>query len=153
MADTAWRASRKPARGGVDNLVCVAASAEAIELSRIAHRVTVLLPWGSLLRGVALPEPSMLRALHALCVERAELEVVFSYQAGDALDPAMSPITEAHVAELPIAYAREGLSLARVTTLNREELRALGTTWAKRLGFGRPRTVWRLRISKDSDRR
>ena len=134
-------------------MVCVAAAADALELSHIAHRVSVLLPWGSLLRGVALPEPSMLRALHALCVAGAELEVVFSYQAGDTLDPAMSPLTEEHVAGLPIAYAREGFSVTRVTTLNREELRALGTTWAKRLGFGRPRTAWRLLISKDSDRR
>src|SRR5688572_26206092 len=59
MAEYAYRAGRKPARGGVENLLYVVASIEQlpVELESIAHQVHVNFPWAALLRGVILPEP------------------------------------------------------------------------------------------------
>jgi hypothetical protein len=127
--------------------VCIAATPEelACELGAVASNVSVLLPWGSLLRGVAAPEADTLLAIRRLCLEGARVELVFSYDAGDRRDARMPPLTEGHIRDaLPRAYLHAGLSMTSVTEMAAAELRALGTTWAQRLAFGRGRRVWRL---------
>jgi hypothetical protein len=143
LAETAWRASRRDARGGAPNLVCVAADACTLgaELPGIADRVTVVLPWGALLRAVATPEASALESLAALCRPGASVEVVFSHEPG--VDP--DGVTIAPPEDLRCAYARAGLRVHGVERLGREALREYPTTWAKRLAFGRPREVWQIR--------
>ena len=51
----------------------------ARELSAVADRITVILPWGSLFRSVAGPEPESLHQIAALCLPGATVEIVFSY--------------------------------------------------------------------------
>ena len=52
MGEIAYKAARKPARGGRPNLVLLRAAIEALpaELAQIADEVDVLLPWGALAR-------------------------------------------------------------------------------------------------------
>ena len=98
MADYAFRASRKPARGGVENVVFVVAAVEALqpELKGIAKKVRVNFPWGSLMRGLLEPQPSVLRAVASLLHGPGVIEVVLSYHpehdtnafAGEPLSPA-----------------------------------------------------------------
>src|SRR5262249_61639210 len=91
----AWRRpARKPARGGAPNALFVRAGAEALpdELAGLASAVTVLLPWGSLLRGVAAPEPAILAGLRALCAPGADLLVVVGYDAG--ADPGVAGVEQ-----------------------------------------------------------
>jgi len=47
LLDTAWKAARKPSRGGIPNLICVSEPLEVLakELSNVADRLTVILPW------------------------------------------------------------------------------------------------------------
>jgi 16S rRNA (adenine(1408)-N(1))-methyltransferase len=114
----------------------------ALEVTGIARTLTLLLPWGSLLRGIACPEPSTLSALRDLCQPDAELELVFSHGARDGvLDIALD---EEHVrsALLP-AYASAGLRVKHVARLDRAALARYPTTWARRLASGREREVWR----------
>jgi hypothetical protein len=105
----------------------------------------VLLPWGSLLVGVARPEPSTLSALRTLCQPNAELELVFSHDARDgALDIVLD---ENHVRHtLPSAYAHAGLQTKDIRSLDRAALSLYPTTWARRLASGRPRQTWRLSL-------
>src|SRR5215470_5134087 len=81
LSEIAWRAGRKPARGGVPNLICIAEPLEtlATELGAVADRVTIILPWGSLLRAVAAPELLSLRYIASLCILEASVEIVLSY--------------------------------------------------------------------------
>jgi 16S rRNA (adenine(1408)-N(1))-methyltransferase len=53
MAEASRRAAGPPRKGGLANALFVVAAAEAPpeELRGLAARVTVLFPWGSLLRG------------------------------------------------------------------------------------------------------
>jgi 16S rRNA (adenine(1408)-N(1))-methyltransferase len=115
----------------------------------------VLLPWGDLLRGVAAPEPETLAGLAALCQPDASLEIVFSY------DPDRDPASlrlpicaglgrDEVAARLREPYRRAGLRLVSVEALGPRDLRAYPTTWAKRLAYGRPRPVWRLRALRSA---
>src|SRR5262249_26392269 len=148
LREASRRAARKPARGGAPNALFVRAAAEALpdELAGLASAVTVLLPWGSLLRGVAAPEPAILARLRALCAPGADLLVVVGYDAG--ADPGVAGVEqlsrERLDAEVLPAYRAAGFA-AEAAEAAPAELRALGTTWASRLAFGRERPYIKIR--------
>jgi 16S rRNA (adenine(1408)-N(1))-methyltransferase len=153
LLETASRAARKPERGGVSNLLCIAEPADvlAAELAGIADRLTVILPWGSLLRAVALPEIESLRRLQRLCAPGAGIEIVFSYDekrdAGDHGPLGHAHMSESRVRELLPLYESVGFQRLSASPISGHELQAYDTTWAKRLAFGRPRQVWRIRAN------
>jgi 16S rRNA (adenine(1408)-N(1))-methyltransferase len=148
---TAARAARKPARGGVQNLICIAEPVEVLadELFGIADRLTVILPWGSLLRGVALPDLAILQHLRRLCCPNAEVEIVFSYDekrdAGERGPLGRILLSEHHVHGLLPSYGDAGLCITSAERITLDQLAEYETTWAKRLAFGRVREIWRLR--------
>ena len=135
LAEVSRKAARRPERGGLPNALFVHASAEALppELAALAQGITILLPWGSLLRAVAGPDPAVLAGIRALCRPGARLEVVM----GTELSP------ERWLGEVLPRYRAAGFE-ATVAPIARDDLRRLGTTWASRLAFGRPRPMWRL---------
>lgn len=94
----------------------------------------MLLPWGSLLRAVALGEGDGLRRLRALCAPRAELEIVV----GDGEAGIESPDG------LLERYREAGFDVS-AERARAAEVADLGTTWAKRLARSdRGRSFWRL---------
>ena len=123
LAEASRRALAKPERGGVSNALFVQAAAEALpeELDGVATFVSVLLPWGSLLRAVAQGEVA---GLFRLCRAGARLRVVFS-----DVEPA---------GDLTARYAAAGFRVEVRAITNREVAR-LGTSWAGRLAHGRER--------------
>ena len=151
LTDIAWRAGRKAARGGVSNLICIAEPLDtlATQLSAVADRISVILPWGSLLWAVAAAELVSLRHIFDLCLSGAKVEIVLSYDKDrDAQQRTPLPageLDEGHIATLPCLYQQAGLRIVAVERLSQTELADYQTTWAKRLAFGRPRNVWRLR--------
>src|SRR5262245_39435786 len=78
LIERSRRAAAKPARGGASNARFARASVEAFpsELDGLATRITVLFPWGTLLRGVTAPEPAILERLRRVCRNEARLEIV-----------------------------------------------------------------------------
>ena len=152
LAKIARQAARKASRGGVSNLLCIAEAAEVLgqALPGVADRVSVILPWGRLLRTVAEPNLEDLRHIAALGQMGADFEMVFSYdtridgQGGGPLG--MGGLDEAHVRDrLPLAYASTGLAVQEVNRVNMDGLKTYSTTWTKRLAYGRKREVWRIR--------
>jgi 16S rRNA (adenine(1408)-N(1))-methyltransferase len=127
------------------------------ELAGLADELTVLLPWGSLLAAVARPDPAGLAALRALCKPGAALRIVFGYGANAeaaAIRALGLPAIDGDGAgdgaadagpRLEAAYRAVGLSV-RAHFPSLDEVRALPTTWAKRLAFsGRERRFVELR--------
>lgn len=143
MRELARKMAGKPARGGLANAclgVLPLAQAPG-ELVRLVDRLTVLLPWGSLLRAVARPEPAALRCLHGLCKPGAELQVVFGHGEGDgAATQGLTAVDdEVAVAALVRAYRGAGFAV-KARTRTPQEVATLGTTWAGKLAFsGRTR--------------
>ena len=129
IADNLRDASRRAAR----NIVFARLSLEnaPAEIAGLAHTLTVLFPWGSLLRAVAHAEREALQRLRALCKPGAEVRFVFE------------PSSDARVLES--RYREAGLALSG-RTMPLDEAGALPTAWAKKLGYsGRPRTFWEFR--------
>jgi len=158
MFETAARTARKPSRGGAPNLLCIAEPAETLadNLGGVANRVSVILPWGALLRAVALPEISFLGFLRRLCAADAAVEIVFSFDerwdAGQQTRLGFASLQESHVrGALAETYERAGFCVNSIEPIGPSDLRSYGTTWATRLAFGRPRDIWRLRLTAMSE--
>lgn len=119
-------------------------------LAAVADRITIILPWGSLLRAVAVPEIAALRHIACLCLPKATIEIVLSYdEQRDARQRAplrAGGLDEEHMrTTLPRLYEQAGILFVAAEKISQRELADWQTTWAKRLAFGRARNVWRLR--------
>jgi 16S rRNA (adenine(1408)-N(1))-methyltransferase len=150
LAEASRKAAGKPARGGLANALFVHASVEALpdELAGIAGHVTVLFPWGSLLRAVAGPDPAVLAGIRRLCRAGASLEVTLGYDAVDAKGTAgLAPLSRERLDDDVLPAYREAGFAGAAAPLGAGELRRCGTTWAARLAFGHERRFWRLRAT------
>ena len=151
LREMSRRLAAKPARGGLANALCgrLALADTPGELAGLADSVTVLLPWGGLLAAVARPEIGGLARLRGLCRDGAELRVVFGYgpqaDAGPIGELALPGLSEANLAALEARYREAGFGV-RARRVPLEVVRALPTTWAKRLAFsGHARTFVEVR--------
>lgn len=134
------------------NVLFVRASAEALpaELEGRADELTILFPWGSLLRAVlALPGG-----------EAAADGVVKLLRPGGRMSSLVS-VTERDravadfaldddaLARLAADHDRRGLRLCDARRASADEVGASGSTWARRLGAARGlRPVWRLEFER-----
>lgn len=152
LRETSRRLAAKPARGGLANAMLGRLSLQDApgELAGMADRLTVLLPWGSLLRAVALPDEPALRALRALCKPDAQARFLFGYGPqtdGAVIDELALPSLDVPAAGLTLeaCYRRAGLAV-RARAVQLDEVRELPTTWAGRLAFsGHRRSFIELR--------
>jgi len=141
----AWRAKRM----GLKNAAFLVEGVERLptELEDLADEVTVHYPWGSLLRGVLRADPVVLCPIARLLRQDAELRVLVSATARDGhID-----FSSDWLSKLAPDYAGCGLGLDAVRPADRLEIAASRSSWAKRLGAGRP--VVFARYSRRSSRR
>jgi 16S rRNA (adenine(1408)-N(1))-methyltransferase len=150
LQEYAFRASRKPARGGVDNARFVVASIEQMppELEGIAAVVRVNFPWGGLLRALLEPEAEALAALARLA-PGGRFEIVFSYDpqhdTGAFAGEPLPALDEAYIQDhLVDAYGAAGLEVTEQRRLTQDEALELPSTWGRRLLHARPREVYWL---------
>ena len=147
LAQYAFKASRKPARGGVANAHFVIASVEQLppELEFIADLARVNFPWGSLLRGLIEPQAAALDGLAALLKPGAAFEIIVAYVPD--FDPKafagqpLAELDEAGVEALKPTYAAHGLQIESSQQLTQDEALAIASTWGRRLLHARPRPV------------
>lgn len=103
-----------------------------------ADAVTVNFPYGSLLHGLVEGDPALLARLDVLLGPGSRLEVRVNASAlvATGLDPWLGPPD--------IAAALGGISGLRATSrdFGQAELRSFTSTWAKRLGYGKPTSAW-----------
>jgi 16S rRNA (adenine(1408)-N(1))-methyltransferase len=148
LAEYAFKASRKPARGGIRKALFVVASVEHLptELTAVAHVVRVNFPWGGLLRGLIEPQPSVLAGLASLIEPGGRFEIVVAYVpeydpnafAGDAL----AALDDAGIEALKPPYAAAGLQIKETQRLTQDDALAIASTWGRRLLHARPRPVF-----------
>ena len=143
------RLSGRAARERLANVIYVRASADVppLELAGVADRVTVVLPWGSLLAAVARPRVPALAAIRALCQPAATLSVVLSVagrDAGEARRLGLPPLDGGHLPDLAAGYGAAGFTVTRIRRLDPDQLAAWPSTWARRLAHGRPRPVFEV---------
>lgn len=149
LAEYAYRAGRKPARGGVENAFFVIAAVESLppELLGLASVLHVNFPWGNLLRGLLLPEPEVLAAAASLVAADARFEIVLCYDplhdtGAFAGEPLPAPDEVYIDAMLAGPYLNAGLLIEARRRLDHEQAIALPSTWGRRLLHARPRPVF-----------
>lgn len=149
MAESSRRAAAPSRKGGLPNARFILAAAEAMPaiLRGTAARVTVTLPWGSLLRGCVGGDDAVAGGVACLVAP------------GGTLDLLLAPSTRDHLDGVPLepnalagavagAYARYGLALGLARPATPGELAASSSSWARRLGSQRPpdRAVMLVRL-------
>lgn len=128
------------ARAATANALFVVADALALpdELGRVATRVTMNFPWGSLLRGLLSGHPGLIEGLGAVGRGAATVEISLNAAAFAASGWTLEAGGERVAAVLRGAGAEVGPP----RILGPAQLRRCPTTWAKRLAFGRdPRAI------------
>lgn len=143
--------SGRAVRAGIRNLLYVRAALEELpgELAGTADRITIVLPWGSLLAAVARPVPSLLAVVRDLGRAGSRVTVVLAIDPErDAAELARLGLrgleAEIRNGSLAAAYAAVGLAVESIDALTTAGLAAWPTTWARRLAHGRPRTACRI---------
>lgn len=139
--------SGKAFRSGLANLFYVRAAVEELprELAGVADRVTVVLPWGSLLAAVARPSVVVLRGVRTLCRPAARLEVVLGHDAArdrtelERLGVPARPL-ERLGCDLGPDYASAGFTITKARPLGPDQLSRWPSSWARRLAHGSDRS-------------
>lgn len=145
MRELSAKAARKPERGGLKNILYVAASIERppAELQGVADAIFVTLPWGSLMRGIILGDDAVLAGLASLATDRATLRIVLNTRIFDdpvPLDVRNLPdVTSDYVREtLAAAFAQHSITITETRYMDADEVAAIETTWAKKLSHRHP---------------
>jgi 16S rRNA (adenine(1408)-N(1))-methyltransferase len=150
MAEASRRAARPRARGGLENALFVVAAAERppAELAAIADEVTILLPWGSLLRGALARDDAgeASAGIASLVAPGGSARILVSVDPRDGLG--LAPVAAADADDLARRWAARGLALARLEPASSEEVAASGSTWARRLSVGHARQAWWLELRR-----
>ncbi len=139
---------RKPAKGGLPNVLFVQAAVEALpsELDGVADEVHIHFPWGSLLKAVATGDQTVLGHLRRICAPGALLEVVMG------LDPerdqteiaalGLEPLTSEYFVQVLLPrYEANGFNIRENGILAPAAWPELNTTWARRLRGGAGRKL------------
>jgi 16S rRNA (adenine(1408)-N(1))-methyltransferase len=144
MGEIAYKAARKPARGGRANLVLLRAAVEKLppELHAIADEVDVLLPWGALLEGIVRARADVVDGIAALARPTAVVKVTLNGEIWLDSTPARFedlpvPTPEYVATTIEPEFRRAGIDIGAARYLSAAEAKALPTTWARRLGHGR----------------
>ena len=122
-------------RGAGGNALFVVADALALpeELNRVATRITINFPWGSLLRGLLTGHPGLLAGLGAIGRDGTGLEI--GLNAGALAEAGWT--LEAGTERVAAVLREAGVDVGATRLLGAADLRRWPTTWAKRLAFGR----------------
>ncbi|MBX9950482.1 MAG: methyltransferase domain-containing protein [Candidatus Obscuribacterales bacterium] len=139
---------RKPAKGGVKNALFIQAAVEALpeELDGVADEVHIHFPWGSLLRGVATGNETILKNIHRICAPDAVLEVIIGVdQDRDATELqrlGINDLSEEFIATaLKIKYEECGFEILEIGSFAAGDWPDICTSWAQRLRTNENRTI------------
>ena len=151
MSQIAQKARRKPEKGGLSNILFVAASAQdpPAELQGTADRLTVYFPWGALLEGVAHPDPPILEGMRRLCKNGASFRFVLTYselyEAAEIKKRALPALSQDYfLSSYHDTLKQYGFDLQSVEILDNSFAAQFDSLWAKRLAFGRRRDFYVL---------
>jgi len=134
---------RHASRRAPQNARFVVAAAECLpaELAGQVDELTVIFPWGSLLRGLVEPDGTILDGLARVLRPAATVEALMSLTDRDGL----TPIGAGTGADLADVYLRHGLRITAWRRATADEIARADSSWAKRLDAARRREVWLLR--------
>src|SRR4051794_2646017 len=149
MAEASRRAARSPRKGGVPNVMFVAASAERLDraLDGAANVVTITLPWGSLLRGVLGLDIAVTSSIARLLAPGGPVVAILSVAPRDGIAE-VECLDDAAMRAVEARLRQAGLRVVSGARGSADELTAVRSTWLRRLGANPTRPIWRLELSR-----
>ena len=134
------KATRKPAKGGLPNVLFVQAAVENLpeELNETADEIHIHFPWGSLLRAVALGNEAVLQSLRRICAPECLVEIII----GIDEERDKSEIERLEIPKLSLDYLENtlipkyelaGFEIIEKGSLNSSDWSKLETSWARKL--------------------
>lgn len=145
MEEYSYKADKKK----LDNAIFVLGSADKfIEgVSKYADFIYVNLPWGSLLKFVIDADEMFLANVYRLLKPKGRVIINLGYTQEaeqkeiDKLQ--LPPLSVTFIQDtLAKKYEAYGFKLVSLKELKKEEISEIGTTWAKRLKYGKDRPVF-----------
>jgi 16S rRNA (adenine(1408)-N(1))-methyltransferase len=142
LARSSAAAARKPARGGLPNALFAWAAAEDLPAALgLADELHVLMPWGSLLRGMLGLAPQVLQSLRARAAPHAALLATLNLHAWRPpvaeVAGTPEPTPESAPATLGRPYQQAGWRIDRYWYPGPQDRAELATSWGGRLGASR----------------
>ena len=142
------KATRKPSKGGLPNVLFVQAAVENLpeELNETADEIHIHFPWGSLLRAVILGDETVLQSLRRICAPECLIEIII----GIDEERDKSEIERLGLPELSADYLENilipkyeaaGFEIIEKGFLDSSRWSKLETSWARKLQGGSNRQV------------
>lgn len=153
------KATRKPSKGGLPNVLFVQAAVENLpaELDASADEIHIHFPWGSLLRAVLVGDEDVLRALRRIAAPGCLVEIII----GIDEERDKSEIERLDLPKLSADYLQNvllpkyidaGFAALESGALNSSEWSKLETSWARKLQGGANRQVTYLILQAGESR-
>ena len=148
MREVSQRAARPERKGGLANAWFAVAAAEAFpaELDGRVAVLSVILPWGSLLRGVLGAEPWFLDVAARALRPAGELRLLLSVEPRDGL--AIAQLDKRSAGHLAAGFGAAGWRVLDARAATPDDVAHIGSSWAKRLGIPGRRGAAILRLQR-----
>ncbi len=142
------KATRKPAKGGLANLLFLQAAVENLpeELNETADEIHIHFPWGSLLRAVLKGDEEILRSLYRIAAPECLLEIIIGIdeQRDHAeIERLELPTLSIQYLETVLCpkYETAGFEVLEKGILTQADWSKLETSWARKLQGNESRKV------------
>ncbi|HEX8288549.1 MAG TPA: class I SAM-dependent methyltransferase [Pyrinomonadaceae bacterium] len=142
------KATRKPAKGGLPNVLFVQAAIEDLpeELNETADEIHIHFPWGSLLRAVITGDENVLNSLRRICAPECLLEIIVGIEEerdkSEIERLGLPRLSSDYFTNILIPkYNTAGFELLEKGVLPVSDWSKLETSWARKLQSGANREV------------
>lgn len=149
MIEYSVKSQRKQNKGGLSNVLYCIAAIESIPeaLVDIGDKITVNLPWGSLLEGIVKGENLILNTIAKIAKKNCSFEAIFSYtelyEPGEIEKRALPELSISYIKNTLISYYnKKGIIITKIKLFSDKDLQKLNTLWAKKLIISKKRDVY-----------
>ncbi len=137
------KATRKPAKGGLPNVLFVQAAVENLpeELNETADEIHIHFPWGSLLRAVVMADENVLNSLRRICAPECLIEIIVGIDEqrdkSEIERLGLPGLSSEYLENVLIPkYEAGGFEILESGFLTSSEWSKLETSWARKLQTG-----------------
>lgn len=145
LQETSKSASKKPSRGGAENLLCLYGNIKEAheELTHCADYIRIYLPWGDLLEGIAEQRSDILQSIARCARTNAHIDIVINAEIWKNNLPKnlahLGEVTPSFFLDHKDRFLESGISINQSRLLSDEEISSLDTTWSAKLMSSRTR--------------
>ncbi|EKD95337.1 MAG: 16S rRNA methylase [uncultured bacterium] len=147
--------SRKSQKENITNALYILGSIEFFpeELIGTADKLTIILPWGSLLQSITNPNYEKTALISNILKNKGICEIVLGYskehEPNETERLELQNLSVEYLKSTVISmFKKNNLYLTEITSLGKGDLKSIESTWSKKLSFGKNRPLYQLKFKK-----